>query len=55
MMGLRGERGAAAPTIQSWQIDREHYVATPVMSDGSTGPPLPLRGLFEQYHAEAGK
>jgi hypothetical protein len=52
LMGLRGERGAAALTIRDWQIDRSRYVATPVMSDGSTGPALELRGLFEQFFAE---
>jgi hypothetical protein len=25
----------------------------PIMSDGSIGPALELRELFEQYHAEA--
>ena len=51
-MGLRGERGAAAPRIKSWCIDRTRYTVTPVMSDGSIGPSLELRGLFEQYFAE---
>ena len=53
--GLRGERGQAAATIQSWEIDRAGYVATPVMSDGTKGPPLELRGLFEQFVAERGE
>ena len=53
IMGLRGERGAAALTIQSWELDRARYTATPRMSDGSTGPPLELRALFEQFFAEA--
>src|SRR5262249_45973284 len=52
LMGLRGERGQAAPNIRDWQIDRERYVATPIMSDGSTGPPLELRALFEQFLLE---
>jgi hypothetical protein len=52
LMGLRGERGAAAPTIQSWCIDRTRYTATPIMSDGSIGPSLELRGLFEQFFSE---
>jgi len=54
--GPRGERGLpgqAAPTIQGWQIDRERYRATPLMSDGSEGPALELRPLFEQYHSES--
>ena len=52
IMGLRGERGAAAPTIQSWLLDRTRYVVTPIMSDGSTGPALELRALFEQFFLE---
>jgi hypothetical protein len=52
IMGLRGERGAAAPTIQSWMIDRARYTVTPIMSDGSIGSSLELRGLFEQFFTE---
>jgi hypothetical protein len=54
--GPRGERGLpgqAAPTIQGWQVDREGYRATPLLSDGSEGPALELRPLFEQYHVES--
>jgi hypothetical protein len=29
-------------------------VLTPIMSDGSDGPPLELRGLFEQFLKDAG-
>ena len=56
--GEKGERGASGPqgnpgltgaTIRDWKIDRARYVATPVMSDGREGPPLELRGLFEQF------
>jgi len=50
--GLRGERGQAAPIIQSWLIDRARYTATPMMSDGSIGSTLELRGLFEQFQLE---
>jgi hypothetical protein len=51
--GERGERGPSATSvINSWQIDHEQYRATPLMSDGSEGPALELRPLFEQYHAE---
>src|SRR5262249_47511449 len=52
IMGLRGERGQAALTIREWEIDRTRYVATPVMSDGSRGPSLELRALFEQFCLE---
>jgi hypothetical protein len=54
--GQRGERGPAGPpgpAIESWRVDRERYQATPLMSDGSEGPLLDLRPLFEQFHTEA--
>jgi hypothetical protein len=47
--GERGPAGPAGPTIKSWQIDLDRYQATPLMSDGSEGPPMDLRGLFEQF------
>ena len=52
--GEQGPAGPAAPTIVGWQIDRAMFIATPIMSDGSEGPPLELRGLFEQYQTETG-
>jgi hypothetical protein len=51
--GPRGDAGASGATIVGWKIERERYVATPVMSDGRDGPPLELRGLFEQFLLEA--
>jgi hypothetical protein len=50
--GPRGDAGASGATIVGWKLDRERYVAIPVMSDGSDGPPLELRGLFEQFFSE---
>jgi hypothetical protein len=50
--GERGPTGLSGATIRDWKIDRERYVATPMMSDGSEGPPLELRGLFEQFFSE---
>jgi hypothetical protein len=47
--GPPGEPGSSGPTISAWKIDRAHYLATPLMSDGSEGPPLELRELFEQF------
>jgi hypothetical protein len=52
--GQKGDAGASGATICDWKIDRARYVATPVMSDGREGPPLELRGLFEQFLHEAG-
>ena len=53
--GPRGDAGASGATIVGWKIERERYVATPVMSDGREGPPLELRGLFEQFFADVQK
>jgi hypothetical protein len=50
--GPRGDAGASGATIVGWKIDRARYVAMPVMADGSEGPPLELRGLFEQFFSE---
>src|SRR5262245_1932800 len=47
--GPKGDPGSSGATIHDWKIDRARYVATPVMSDGTEGPPLELRGLFEQF------
>ena len=56
--GDKGERGlqgipGVAVFIQKWRLDRDNYIAVPVMSDGREGPPLELRSLFEQFHTEA--
>jgi hypothetical protein len=51
--GSRGDPGLSGGTISEWKIDRARYVATPVMSDGSEGPRLELRELFEQFLLEA--
>jgi hypothetical protein len=51
-MGLRGEPGLGAPLIRAWEIDRARYTATPIMSDGSRGPTLELRALYEQFLLE---
>src|SRR5262249_10062750 len=54
LQGERGARGEAAPTIINWTIDHARYRAIPTMSDGTGGPPLELRGLFEQFLIETG-
>jgi hypothetical protein len=50
--GVKGEKGDPGPAIVGWQIDRPNYQAVPVLSDGTEGPPLALRSLFEQYDKE---
>ena len=55
--GEKGERGEKGPpgepgrsiVLKGWTIDRDAFVAIPLMSDGSRGPALELRGLFEQF------
>ena len=56
--GERGERGAAGvdgkPAL-AWvanEIDRDAYTVTPILSDRSHGPVIPLRPLFEQFQSE---
>lgn len=50
--GPRGERGEPGTSIMGWKLDRAGYIATPILSDGKRGPPLELRGLFEQFQTE---
>jgi len=56
--GPKGERWLQGipdvpAVIQKWRLDRDNYIAVPVMSDGREGPPLELRSLFEQFRTEA--
>jgi hypothetical protein len=52
--GPKGDIGVTAPTIVEWDIRVKTYEAFPLMSDGTLGPPLPLRELFAQFQEEAG-
>jgi hypothetical protein len=52
LRGEKGERGEAAPFIVDWQIDRAHFRAAPIMSNGKAGPTLDLRAFFERYQEE---
>jgi hypothetical protein len=48
--GIAGERGAPgrdAPRIVGWVVNREHFTVAPRFSDGSLGPLLELRELFQ--------
>ena len=45
---------ALTSNIRDLEIDRKHYVITPIMRDGSRGPPFEFRELFEQFLMEAG-
>lgn len=57
--GEKGERGERGPRgepqalrIVEWDIRAKTYEAFPLLSDGTLGPPIPLRALFEQFQAE---
>jgi hypothetical protein len=50
---LIGPRGEPSPSITGWRVDPAAYAAVPLLSDGSEGAPLELRGLFEQFFNEA--
>ena len=52
--GVAGPPGHDAGIIIGWAVDRTSYTVTPMMSDGSSGPPLNLRGLFEQFQDDVG-
>ena len=52
--GERGERGlpGVPVVLKGWVIERSKFVAIPLLSDGSRGPPLELRELFEQFQTD---
>jgi hypothetical protein len=50
--GEKGDKGDPGAVILDWEIDPASYHAVPIMSDGTRGPPLALRGLFEQFDQE---
>ena len=52
--GVAGPPGHDAEIIIGWAVDRTSYTVTPMMSDGTSGPPLNLRGLFEQFQDDVG-
>jgi hypothetical protein len=55
--GLRGERGERGPPglkIESWRLEPERYLLTPILQGGHEGPPVNLRPFFERYHEECG-
>jgi hypothetical protein len=50
--GAKGDKGETGAMIRSWLVDCERYRASPLMSDGTVGPMLELRGLFELYQIQ---
>jgi hypothetical protein len=51
--GSRGRDGVAAPSIVGWGIDEKAYTVTPQFTDGTCGPVLDLRPLFQRFLDEA--
>jgi hypothetical protein len=49
--GLKGDAGATLEIV-TWEINRETYEVSPIMSDGERGPVISLRNLFEQFQEE---
>jgi hypothetical protein len=47
-------RGLPAPQIKitGWTVDVATYTATPIMSNGESGPPIALRPMFERFFEE---
>ena len=43
------ELEALTSIIRGFEIDRTRYVLTPIMRDGSRGPPVEFRELFEKF------
>jgi hypothetical protein len=52
--GEPGRHGRDAAAIKEWHIDRANFVVTPLMNDGSAGPPLYLRELFQSFLDQTG-
>jgi hypothetical protein len=50
--GPRGNRGQRTAEIVAWSVDFDNYTATPEFFDGSSGPPLNLRGMFQRYNED---
>jgi hypothetical protein len=48
--GERGERGKPAVAVVEWRPDPEAFTVQALLSDGTTGPMIALRSLFEAYH-----
>jgi hypothetical protein len=47
--GQIGHRGQPAPAIKHWLISKEKFTASPILSDGTIGKPLELKGLFQEF------
>jgi hypothetical protein len=51
--GPRGAQGDDGSVIIGWLTDADNYKATPVMGDGSSGPPIDLGEIFQRFAIDA--
>jgi hypothetical protein len=47
--GMTGGRGERAAVIKHWLVDKQNFTASPILSDGTVGAALELRGLFQEF------
>jgi hypothetical protein len=47
--GQVGGRGEPAPTIKTWLVDKKTFRASPILTDGTVGAALELKGLFQEF------
>jgi hypothetical protein len=47
--GMVGGRGEPAPRVKAWLVDKTKFTASPILTDGTVGAPLELRGLFQEF------
>jgi hypothetical protein len=47
--GMVGSRGEPAPLVKAWLVDKTKFTASPVLSDGTIGVALELKGLFQEF------
>jgi hypothetical protein len=47
--GPKGDPGSTPPTICDWHVETGTFTVTPILSDGTRGPPLELLGLFREF------
>ena len=47
--GMTGGRGEPAPAIKAWLVNKAKFTASPILTDGSVGAALELKGLFQEF------
>ena len=47
--GERGGRGEPAPAVKGWLVNKAKFTASPILTDGTVGAGLELRGLFQEF------